>query len=368
MVTFWPYHMSALGMTAAQIGLVFSIRTVIAVFAQPALTHWAERVGRPMLMLKAALALGFFFAAGLPLVAGFVAFAALVWIKSPWESVTLPLLDAEVVRRCGAEVYGRVRLWGSIGYGVTVAGFGVVVASLSPEVAGGLSIPTFLVLYAAGAIFALSMRPDRRPATPDRNAQRRPIRVSLGLVLFLGATSLHWASVTAFNVFFGLHVRDLGFDTSVVGASVAVAIIAEVVALRFASRLLGPHPERWMVAVYGFGIARWILTAFPLSQGVLIVVQAMHFLSFGIWFAALMVTLGTFAPPERRASVQGIFAACTLAGGALLGSGAGGWLMDRWGGHATFLGAALCEAVATILALAFLAVVRTKVQPHDASS
>ncbi|TVR01458.1 MAG: hypothetical protein EA398_09600 [Deltaproteobacteria bacterium] len=352
MATFFPVHFASLGFTAFQIGLLFAVRTAISIVGQPWITAAADRSGRPLRWLRVSLFGALLIAAGLPWASTFVLVAALLWLQTPLQTSTIPLLDARLVTAGGHTVWSGVRLWGSIGYGLCVGAFGLWMAQATDEsVIGQRAVQAYLLLALLGCLAALPLR--------DRAVEglRSPPR-SLGMLLklpglprFFAAHAMHWAAVMIFNVFIALHVAARGESALVTGTAVALAIVGEVVAFRWASRLLPPGTAAgWMPAVFAVSAVRWLVTAWAPSAAWLIGVQALHFLSFGVWFAAAMIQLGERVEAHERASLQGLFMAATFGVGGMLGTLAGGAVADGPGGlPAAFFLAAILEAIALLL-------------------
>ncbi len=352
MVTYFPYYFDALGLSAAMIGAVFSGRTILGIIAQPALTQVADRIGHPRWILALSMVIAALSALALQASTNFGTAALSVWVAAPGLAAMIPLLDALVVTEHGVERYGRIRLWGSIGYGVMVTGFGLAVGELAHARAGALSIGVYASLAVAGVIATLSIRPPKGAV----KAGRTMAKFSPGVMFipFLVANGLHWSSVMISNVYLSLHLRDAGMATWVPGVAVGVAIIAEIGAFFVAGRLgLDRQARRWFSIVCLSGVFRWLVTAWAPNEGVVIAMQAIHFVSFGVWISLAIRMLGRFAPLERRGTLQGVFTAVSFGGGGLLGGLAGGALMDAYGGTWSFVLAAALEACALVVFLAF---------------
>jgi PPP family 3-phenylpropionic acid transporter len=149
-----------------------------------------------------------------------------------------------------------------------------------------------------------------------------------------------------------LHGDSQGYSSGVIGAAVAVAVSAEILLFRFARQILPRYQTRtWFILIFVLGMVRWLLTAWSPTAVTFVAAQALHFFGFGVWFTLSMRVLGSFGPPSRRATLQGIFSAAVLAGGSVAGSGVGGWLMEHYTGQGTFIAAALLELLALLVLL-----------------
>lgn len=351
-VTYWPYHFEAVGLSKSDIGLIFAVRMAMGVVTQPLLTRFSDRWGRPALMLFISLSITFWLSAGMLVAKDFLPIALVMWLSAPFAALFIPLTDATTVRLRGLEEYGGIRLWGSVGFGLAVAVFGFFVRDHTHAAAGALAIPVFLGCSAVcaalcGALQVGESRPKSKP-TPES--------FSPGwlFVPFVVANALHWSCVTFYNVYFSLHIESLGMSPSVPGLCVAVGTMGEVVAFAVASRFLSGRASGWLAAACLVSAIRWIIISTTSSVEILVAVQLLHFFSFGVWFSFAIKLLGRFAPPERRATVQGLFSAACFGVGGSLGSFAGGHIMQAHGGSALFMIAVGIEVAATLVFLATL--------------
>lgn len=367
LATYLPWFFLAHGLTSREIGILMSARTGIAILAQPLIMRESDRRRAIVPLLRIALVGCLLGAFALRHVAGPWPIVAVVIVHAFAASGVIPLLDTASVRAVGDREYASVRLWGSLGYGATVGLFGLLVAAMSYEASGEMAVEAMVLLVGTAALLAMGIPTVKRPPEVEPK-QLGSVPITLALVAFLAANALHWSSVTIFNVFLSLHVQELELATWAPGAAVAVAIAFEVGALRIAPRMLGRVPaRRWILLAFGISIVRWVGTALASGTAALTAWQALHFFSFGVWFAAAIEMLGRFAPPERRGTLQGIYSAAVLAGGGVLGGVVGGELIARFGSGGAFFGAAVLDVLAFVLfAVALLARRRTVKSQGDA--
>jgi PPP family 3-phenylpropionic acid transporter len=352
MATYWAWYLSSVGLTGTQIGLLFGVRSIITVVAQPVLATVADRLGMPIRLLKVGLLSGTLCIAGLSFMDSFRTIAGMFWLASPALAVVIPLVDATVVVRYGSERYGGFRLWGSLGYGIVVAIFGWAVTHVPYAEAGALAVQATVVAFALTTLCAVMLRRDA--ARPTLSVARPAIRVSMPLVTFFAVNAVHWSAVMIYNIYLGKLVEARGWATSVPGYAVAAAILAEVLALAIAARLLARfEATRWFAAIALVSALRWGLCVWAPSASVLIAVQLLHLLSFGVWIAATMETLGRFGPPDRRPTLQGWFSGAVLAAGGFVGSALGGAMLDLSGADGVFYAAMALDLIATLGFVAF---------------
>lgn len=347
-----PYYFAALGFGPGEIGLLFTGRILMTLVLQPFITGWSDRLGLPHAFLKVGMFGGFLAGAALVWTGSFAAAAAAFWSQALLRSSAIPLLDATSIRTAGSEGFGRLRRWGSLGYGLSVAAMGAVALDLSHDLAGLVAVQIYAVVLAAAALGPLTLPRDDVAGRGGAAGHVERI-LSLPLAAFLLWNCLHWWAVESFNVFFSLRVRELGLSSALPGAAVFTSIAAEVLALSVMPRVLARWGAwRLILAALAVSTARWLATALTHDPYLLVALQAAHAFSFGVWYASALDLLGRFAPLHRRAALQGVFVAAVLGAGGVMSTATGGWIMESFGGAAVFAGAAAVEALALLAALA----------------
>jgi PPP family 3-phenylpropionic acid transporter len=355
LITFWPHYMTSIGLDYADIGLVFGVGTLMGIVAQPSLTVLSDYLGMPVRLLQilATAAVAFLF--GVPFVAGFFGLATLMWFSAVPRSAIVPLLDATAVRSLGAERFGALRVWGSVGYGVAAATFGLLARNLSYETAGLYSVWTYLVL--ACVLVALTLTLPKDAPSGERPGARAFIGLATNprLLFFLGVQALHWAGMMYFNVYLSLHTRAMELPLVVPSVAIFVSIAAEILAFWVARPFVTGRRAPWaLVVVMAVTVLRWLIMAVAEDAWLIIAVQALHFFSFGVWYAACIVALTEYAPAAQRGAIQGLFAATVFGVGGGLGSVLGGEIAQAGGSGSGFAAAAGLDGLA-LLACLFVA-------------
>jgi PPP family 3-phenylpropionic acid transporter len=348
MVTWWPLRMQELGLGADQIGMIFSGRTAIAIITQPLFARFSDHWRRPVLLTRIVLVAALLLSLPVPWFTTFWSLALFIWLATPFEAATTPLLDTTIVRRVGAARYGGVRAWGSAGYGVATGVFAWLVADRTPGEAGYWAMFGFLLIYLLAVLSSTGLDDRDRDPSPAATTHRR-VKFGVGFVTFIAFSTLHWMSIALFNYYYSLHTTALGMAPWVPGIAVAVAIVGEIFAFVFAPRLLAAlSPRKALLIVPSVGVVRWLVVAFSASVAAQLSIQIVHFFSFGLWFAAAMVLLGRFTTPALRGTIQGIYASIVFAGGSTVATLLGGFAMEHLGGRAVFVAAAALELLAVV--------------------
>jgi len=359
-----PYlapYLRGLGFSGAEIGTVQGIGLLVSGPAALIWATWADRRGSHgrALRLASVVAAAAMFA--LPLARTPAQVGLVLLVQGVSAPALVPLVDSITVdwlQREGRSSYARTRLFGSVGFVLLAQGAGLVL-SLRGDRSADCAVPWLLALCALGyAAAAHAVRADLSSADgaahpPRGEAVRRLFRDRGFLALLLMGT-FHWVACAPFHLFFGVLVRDRGLSSGITGASMALAVSAEVGVL-----LAFPWLEKrvslralFSVAFAGTGL-RWVLVWRVESAAVLVGVQALHGLTFGLFWASLIKALAAKVPTPLRSTGQAIVSATVFGIGNALGFRLAGLGYDHFGRAEPLFGiASVIEIVPLVLALA----------------
>lgn len=340
-VPFFPVYLSALGLTATQIGLVMALPLVIRIAATPVMTWLADRAGNASAVL-CAYAWGVLATTLTYLLArDFAAVALAVSINAVFLNPVMPITEALALRgvRIYALDYGRMRLAGSATFIIGNLAGGAVLASQ-----GGQSAIWMMIGAAAAMALCGFLLPAASDGAANHDRVTRPgllvsLRASAGVpaLLVMSGFALTLGSHNLFYVFGTIHWASQGIGTDMAGPLWAIGVVAEIMLFAF-SGIVGARLEVRGLMLLGLAAAlvRWGAMAFDPPLALLFPLQALHGLTFGAMHLAAMRYLGQTAPPGQSSSLQGVYFMLTgmaasiinLAAGPLYaGLGGGGYLV-----------------------------------------
>jgi MFS transporter, PPP family, 3-phenylpropionic acid transporter len=356
---FFPRWLEGRGVFGARLGVVAAAAPAMAVVAPSAFGALADAMRWRGGLLQAACAgalvtfgsVAAMAAAGWPLGFGVLLASALCFalFRSPMGFVA-DIVAIELAAAAGT-TYGRIRLWGSLGFIVTVP---VATRYLDPLAAAGF--PIVVTAIVLGALLA-SLRLPRHAELPgprDRG-DRRGARELVGdadFALFLVAVFLGQCGHAAYDLCFSFRLLELHVPKTTFWVAWDLGTAAEVVMMAYSAPLFREFPAPTLFAfALGAASLRWCALAVVRSPAVLLALQPLHALSFGLaWLASVGYASHRF-PRHSIGSAQGLFVTATGAGSAL-GMIAWGSLYHRAGGAAVFAGAACFSGAACAFAVA----------------
>jgi PPP family 3-phenylpropionic acid transporter len=300
---FWPVFLASRGADAAEIGLLLAMPLVVKLVANPAAGILADRTGsrRGIMAGLAAAALGAYALFGVA--HGFWPLAAATSLAAAAFSPLLPLGENVAVRVAherGLD-YGRLRLWGSLAF--------IIAALASGELLGrgGADWALRLVLLFVFLVLASCVLLPETEAAATRPRPWRLLRERRLLLVLLAATLVQ-ASHSAYYVVATLHWQALGHSSATIGWLWAEGVVAEIVLFWFGGKLVRRLGPLRLIAFAGLaGLARWFGTAGAESLPALVLLQAMHGLTFGAAHLGVMHFLGRALPPSLSATGQALY-------------------------------------------------------------
>ncbi len=239
--------------------------------------------------------------------------------------------------------YGRLRLWGSIGFIAMVL------------FAGELFQRKGIELYPmVGAVILACLAFVTFRLHEPKTERRKMVKGELLVVLF--NPDVRWFLLSGFfmifahaalYVFYSLYLADLGYNKFQIGLFWALGVTAEVVFFYFQSKVLSRLDAEVVLQIaFGIGVFRFILIAFFPVTWVLIIAQLMHAATFGAHHSAATKLLQRWFTGPLQARGQALMATVSYGLGGTLGGLVAGWLWDATQPRNVFVMAALACGLA----------------------
>lgn len=351
MAPYWGLYLKSLGFAAFEIGVLMSLLQVMRIFAPNLCGHIADRSGRRAAIVQTAALicliayLGVFFGQSF-----WWMFAVMSLISFFW-SAPLPLVEAITLTHLGERTdrYGRIRLWGSVGFILVVLGLGTALdhypVKLIPWVVLGLLIGIWLSSWLLPeAILAQA----EHEHTPLGKVLRRPQVWAL-----LAAATLMIAAHGPYFTFFTIHLIEAGYSKTVAGWMWSLGVICEIGIFLALPRVLGHvRVETVLLLTLAAAALRFLIIAWWVdSLSWLLIAQALHALSFGAYHASAMSLVHRHFRGRVQARGQALYNSLAFGVGGTFGSLYAGATWDTLGAAWSFsLAAALAALAAAVFA------------------
>jgi MFS transporter, PPP family, 3-phenylpropionic acid transporter len=362
--TFLPFfavYLTGLGFTGKQIGIIqmlpsFPLAPIVAM----GWASFADNRSTPQRALRLAtaamaLASSLLLFARTPIEVG-----AVIVLMALGDRAVVPLLDSVTLEYCRQRrdepgvSYTRIRLFGSLGFILltVVVGRSLTLRGARPA---DIVVPA-TVIACVGLCTLVAWTPTPTPSSGERATPREMLALlrDRRLWLLLAPAALHWAACAPYHVFFGVLVRDLHLRDDVTSAGMAIGVVAEIAVLVVFARLERLFPLRGLLALAFIGSAvRWWLLSRVSDPRMLAGLQALHGLTFGLFWGSAMHALADVVPPRLRATGQAVFATVVFGVANAIGYALAGAGYDGFGGaRPLFVWAAVTELIAVAVLLA----------------
>ena len=354
-----PLWFQSLGFSTLAIGTIASLQAwtrVVTPYGWSWLgDHWG-RGTRRVDLLRIATAAILVASLGLLVFRDVVAVAVVVTLIFMANGAVVPLTEAVVAQRLatqqGLDVgrYGRVRMWGSIGFIVAVTLFGWLLQST-----GIAALPGWLVL-----VFGLlALTAWRLPQTAGSAAVASAAAPGRSVWQVLRRPEVAWffagifftvLAHTSLYVFLSLYLDALGYSKGAVGALWAVSVAVEIAFFWNQGRWFTRWTAHtWLIAAALVTVLRFGGMALLGGSWLLLVLaQSLHAITFAAQHAASISLIDRYFAGPLRGRGQALYSTLGYGLSGVIGGVAGGAISQRWGFEAVFAAAALVAAAATL--------------------
>jgi len=331
-----PLWLKDMGLSLVLISVLISVQSASRVFA-PYIWGWiSDHTGERVKLLRIGAIVALLSGAVLWLPLSPLWLGAVLLVMFTHTSAMMPMSEAamaHLVSQGGAfdaRRYGHVRLWGSIGFLVTV-----FVAGTWFEAQGMGQFPSLTVLSLLAVVISAFALPDLKETVTVEHS-----RPAVGPVL--RQRSVQWFFVSAFfhvlahigiYVFFSLYLDALGYSKTLIGLLWAVSVLVEIAWFIWQSRWLHWLPmSGWLVLCSGAMALRMVMTSVWADVlWVLVLAQCLHALTFATHHTASVALLSHHFPGRLRGRGQALYTVIAYGLTGVLGGVVGGFMSERWG-------------------------------------
>lgn len=345
-----PLWLKDQGLAIVVISLLASVQSFTRVFAPYAWGALSDHTGERVKLLRISAAVALVASAGLWIQGGpwWIGFVLLLLFTH--TSSMMSLTEAAMAHLVAGDWgrYGRVRLWGSAGFMVTVFAAGAWF-----ERWGMGSFPAWAAVTLAGVLACTLWLPNVKEAPhhadharhePIGEALRRPV-----VRWFFASLFFHVMAHFAIYGFYSLYLDALGYSKATIGMLWAVSVLVEIAWFYAQGRLIVRFSiERWLVICGAATVLRMAMTAgLGGWLAALFLAQVLHALSFATHHTCCIAMVSKHFPGKLRGRGQALFTVIGYGFGGVLGVLAGGAVAQAWGFQVMFVVATVLGAIAT---------------------
>ena len=355
-VPYWSLYLQFLNFSAAQIGELMALAMASKIIA-PYLWGWlADHRGQRIEIIRLTALLATVVFAGIFIQDDYYWVALVGTFFGFFWNACLPLYEGLTLNHLGDQVaeYSHIRIWGSMGFIVAVVGL-----PLAFEAYGYRVIPIVLficLLLMSATTFFIA---DKAYPTVLLSSQhtiwqitRQPV-----VIAFLIVCTLQVASHGAYYTFLSIYLMEHGYSPLMTGWMWALGVIAEIILFLGMHAILTRYNAGLLLAIALLGTAiRWVLLAYFVEHFVILLfIQILHAISFGLFHVAAIHLVHDMFPERLQSRGQALYAGLCFGIGGVVGNLASGYSWDSMGAAYTFLFSGGIALVGSIIAWVFIA-------------
>jgi PPP family 3-phenylpropionic acid transporter len=348
---YWPLYLQDAGYDPVRIGWIMAILPATKIVS-PGLWGWlADQSGRILSLIRWAAFLSLMSFGAVFSSTGFIGLVAVMVTFSFFWNATLPLFETVTLGHLRQAVsrYSQVRLWGSIGFIVTVWAVG---AALDGPLAIACLPQLIVLLFVGQWLVTLAVPPARESRRDEGHGSLAAILKRGEVMAFFLVSLLLQIAHGPYYVFFSVYLEGHGFTNGETGALWSLGVLAEVVLFAFLHRIIDRIGLRGVfLASLCLSVIRWLLIAWGIDHLALILfAQLLHAASFGAVHASSIHLVHRYFRGPHHGKGQALYSSLSFGLGGALGSLFGGHFWAAWGPHGVYTAAAGLSLLAWVIA------------------
>jgi len=335
-IPFMVIYYQQLNFSGAQIGLLTGLPPLIILVAAPFWTGVADSTQRHTLIMSMGLVVAIVIGFVLPSVSSFIVVFMLIVIFNFFFSPVSSLSDSATMTMLGEQrgMYGRIRLGGTIGWGVFAPVAGFLAQSYGLKSAfWAFSVLTMINLF-VGRKFSFG----NANASAGGNGGIKVFLKDRRWLYFLSIAFLGGLGVFSATTYLYPYMKELGASETQMGIASTIATLTEMVIFFYGDRLVRRFNTRRLlvISLVLIGI-RSLLYAAVHATYMIWVVQIFSGMVFPAMWLAAVAYADENSPAGLKSTAQGLLGAVAFGFGSAIGGFICGPLIESIGGRGLFL-------------------------------
>jgi PPP family 3-phenylpropionic acid transporter len=343
---------AARGMTPGQVGILMSLIQVMRIIG-PNLWGWVADHTRQRVRVLRMTAVAATASFSIMFVAeSFGALVAGMVLLNLFTSAQSPISEALMLAEMRGDIsnYGKIRLWGSIGFILSVAAAGYLLewygVEMLPWIAGAI-----LLAVVAGSWWIKEAPPGTHHHEP---AALLPVLRKPEVLAFFAQAALMAGAHMSLYAYYSLYLERAGYSKSVIGIMWSVGVVAEIFFFYYSARIFRSiSPRAVILGACAVAAARFsVIGATTDWLYLLAAVQVLHAITYGAHHSACVHTMQRWFAGPLQARGQALYMSLSYGIGGTLGGLTMSLCWDRFGPSAVYFQAALMALAAMWIARA----------------
>jgi len=353
LVPYWSLYLKSLGFNSLAIGALVAILPATKLVA-PYLWGWvADHTRRSMLIIRIGSVLAL-----LSFTLVFIShqlwwLVSVMLLFSFFWNATLPQFEAMTLNHLGNDThrYSMIRLWGSLGFIVTVVIIGDLLQDYDAEIIPLVVLITFVIISITSFMVPEKLNTPHSEHSPIWRVVKQP-----KVLAFLVVSFLMLCSHGPYYTFYTIYLEELGYSSYMIGVLWAVGVLSEVIIFLMMHRLLPRFGARKLLFVtFMLTTLRWLIIGFYADDlTMLFLAQLIHAFSFGVFHSVGISLVHEYFTGSHQGRGQALYSSVSFGAGVAVGSLISGLVWDQLGAEVLFVFAAGCTLLAMVIVWKFI--------------
>jgi len=352
-IPYWGLYLKDLGFSASQIGELIAIVLATKIISPNIWAWFADRSGRRIYLIRLGAFLTTLSFAGIFINHHYWWLFIVMFSFSFFWNAVLPQFEALTMSYLGDDHhrYSLIRLWGSIGFIVSVILLGFLFTYIEIGYLPWIILILFIGIFIS-SLFVQEQVPmlHEQPHEPLKKLLKRPEVISLFL-----ACLLVQMSHGPYYSFFSIYASEHQYSNSYIGFLWALGVLSEVLVFLFIPKWINFIGLRYLLLFSLLsGSLRWLVIAYYIDIPWLLTLnQLFHASTFGIYHVVVITLIHKYFVGKNQGMGQALYSSLSFGVGGALGSLYAGYLWEISGPAITYEIAALISFIAFLLALKY---------------
>lgn len=374
LAAYLPYiavYYESIGLMGGEIGRLNSIPYFVTLVSSIVFAFLSDKFGQHKLILRVTSVGIIAILLIYPSARSFSALIPIVLAYSVLHAPSNAILDETTLSTLeNPEHYGKIRVGGTIGWGIMVVVTGFLIDHLSL----GLNVIFYVHMFFSLLFLAVvAIIPDPHPHSSKTSEQVSLKKVAAvlrqpGFLLFLVLIVLWGIGESSIGNFLFLHIKSLGGSSTLMGTALAVSLVGEIVVFSFADKFHSRFKPEVMVLMAFIVLFAWLVGLSLIKNPFIIpFFQVFGGAGFALLQSGSVNYVDQRAPREIGTTVQAIRGGIYSGLGVGVGAIISGFIYEAAGSAALFRVMALIALGGFIFGLSIQLHERRRKQPNGNS-
>lgn len=351
-LSFLPLYLKYKGLSGTEIGWVLAIGPFASLISQPFWGYLSDKyktVKRMLILSVIGMLIASIIFFQMNHLLAILIFGAIFYFFS---SPVGALSDSLAQRRANdlQISFGSIRTWGSVGFAFS----SLIVGEILSRIGIQFIVWPYVILGTVLLIIAFTIQDVTADSSPVRFSDVGNLMTNKPFIIFLLFMMFITITHRANDSFIGIYISELGGSEGLVGFAWFIGLISEATVFALAGVWFRKfHPITFVIFASILYSIRWFIFGGATDPYFIIFIQVLHGLTFGIFYVAAFDYITRIIPKLLQSTGHLIFYSVLFGVSGIIGSMAGGMIIEAYNGQTLYLGMGVLSLVGVVFFIGF---------------